>query len=70
MLRKMALLDLNKCRPGACPGGICAAVRVCPSGLLKQEAAYAMPEPEPSSCRACGECVRACPLKAIQIISS
>jgi len=70
MLRKMALLDYNKCRPGACTGGICAAARVCPSGLLRQEMPYAMPEPEPSACRACGDCVRACPQKALQIISS
>jgi translation initiation factor RLI1 len=69
MLRKMALLDFNKCRPGACPGGVCAAAEVCPSRLLKQEAPYSMPETEPSACRACGECVRACPQKALQIIS-
>jgi translation initiation factor RLI1 len=70
MLRKIALLDFNKCRPDSCEGGICAAARACPSGLLKQETPYSMPLPEPSACRACGDCVRACPQKALQIISS
>jgi translation initiation factor RLI1 len=70
MLRKMALLDYGKCCPEKCAGGICAAALVCPSKLLRQEAPYYIPMPEPSSCRACGECVRACPQKAVQIISS
>jgi translation initiation factor RLI1 len=70
MLKKMALLDFNKCRPGECDGGVCAAARACPSGLLKQEAPFTIPQPEPYACRACGECVRACPQKAIRIISS
>jgi len=68
--RKMALLDFEKCRPELCDGGICAAAQACPSKLLQQEAPYAMPVPEPSACRACGECVRACSQKAIRIISS
>lgn len=69
MLRKVALLDFNKCRPEDCPEGICAAARVCPIGRLRQEAPYTVPEPEPSACRTCGECVRACPRKALQIVS-
>jgi translation initiation factor RLI1 len=70
MLRKMALLDFNKCQPGECAGGVCAAACACPSGLLKQETPFTIPQPEPFACRACGECVRACPQKAIRIISS
>ncbi|HUT68621.1 MAG TPA: 4Fe-4S binding protein [Dehalococcoidales bacterium] len=70
MARKLALLDYYKCRPDACEGGVYASAQVCPSKLLKQEAAYTVPMPEPSSCRACGDCVRACPQKAIRLVSS
>jgi translation initiation factor RLI1 len=70
MPKKMALLDFNKCTPDSCDGGICAAARACPSRLMKQEAPYTVPMPEPFACRACGDCVRACPQKAIRIISS
>jgi translation initiation factor RLI1 len=69
MTRKTALLDYTKCVPGECPGGVCAAVQICPSRLLKQEEPYFVPMTEPSFCRACGECVRACPMKAIEIVS-
>ena len=69
MARKMALLDYSKCRPGSCEGGICAAAAVCPSKLLKQEEPFAPPMPEPSACRACGECVRACPQQAMRIVT-
>ena len=69
MRRKTALLDYTKCTPGECEGGVCVAALACPSKLLKQEKPYAMPMTEPSFCRACGECVRACPLKAIEIVS-
>ena len=70
MTKKMALLDFEKCRPDGCDGGICAAAQACPSRLMKQEAPYETPMPEPFACRACGDCVRACPQKAIRIISS
>jgi heterodisulfide reductase subunit A-like polyferredoxin len=70
MPRKMALLDYSKCIPGGCSEGVCVAALACPSRLLHQEAPYSIPMPEPSACRACGECVRACPQKAIQLVSS
>jgi Fe-S-cluster-containing hydrogenase component 2 len=69
MSRKTALLNFSKCSPASCQDGVCAAALVCPSKLLKQDSPYAVPEPEPAACRACGECVRACPQKAIQIVS-
>ena len=68
MTRKLALVDYNKCQPGECEEGICVAAQACPSKLLRQETYYSAPMPEPSACRACGECVRACPLKAIRLI--
>ena len=69
MSRKVALIDFQKCAPGNCENGICAAALACPSRLLKQEEAYSVPMTEPFACRACGDCTRACPLKAIQIVS-
>jgi translation initiation factor RLI1 len=68
--RKMALLDFNRCRPESCEGGVCAAAQVCPSRLMKQEEPYTPPMPEPFACRACGDCARACPQKAITIVSA
>ncbi len=68
--RKLALVDYGACRPGNCPDGVCAAALACPSRLLRQEAPHTPPLPEPSACRACGDCVRACPLKAISIVSA
>jgi translation initiation factor RLI1 len=69
MARKAALLDYNKCVPGECDGGVCAAAQACPSRLLKQEEPYVVPMTEPSFCRTCGDCVRACPMQAIKIVS-
>lgn len=69
MTRKTALLDYTKCAPGECDDGICVAAQACPSKLLKQEEPYFVPMTEPSYCRACGDCVRACPMKAIEIVS-
>ena len=65
---KMSLVNYNKCHPEKCDGGICAAALACTHKLLKQEAPYQIPMPDPSICQGCGDCVRACPLKAIEII--
>ena len=67
MPSKMALVDYNKCRPEKCDRGICSEALACSHKLLKQEAPYRIPMPDPSLCRGCGDCVRACPVKAIQI---
>jgi translation initiation factor RLI1 len=67
MSRKMALVDYHKCRPGECENGACAAARACPLKLLQQETPYAIPMTDPFACRACGDCVRACPMKAIRL---
>lgn len=67
MAGKLALVDYNKCRPGDCEDGICLAARACERKLLIQEASYEAPMPNPSLCRGCSDCVRACPLKAVQI---
>ena len=65
---KMALVDYNKCHPGKCDCGICAAALACSHKLLKQEAPYEMPMTDPFLCQGCGDCVRACLFKAIGIV--
>jgi len=65
---KMAIVDFRKCDPKSCDRGICIAVHACPRKLLVQEAPLEAPMPNPSICKGCGECVRACPLKAILIV--
>ena len=67
MASKMALVAYDKCQPEKCNAGVCVAALACSHKLLKQEAAYEPPMAAPSLCLACGDCVRACPLKAIQI---
>ncbi|UCH43345.1 MAG: 4Fe-4S binding protein [Dehalococcoidales bacterium] len=67
MASKMAIIDFNKCHPSEFENGICLAVQACQRKLLAQEAPYQPPMPDPSLCRACGDCLRACPLGAIQI---
>jgi translation initiation factor RLI1 len=67
MAKKMALVDFNKCRPEKC--GVCPAAEACPHKLLVQEAIAQAPMTDPSLCRGCADCVRACPEKAIQIVT-
>ncbi|MDD5287620.1 MAG: hypothetical protein PHY28_00690 [Dehalococcoidales bacterium] len=71
MPSKMALVDFNKCKPDRCDkkNGICSAARACPRKLLKQEAPHEPPMTNPSICQACADCIRACPLKAIKIVT-
>ena len=69
MPKKTVLIDYNKCHPEQCDSGTCAAVLACPKKLLKQEAPYEPPMPDPAICKGCSECVLACPLKAIRLSS-
>ncbi len=64
---KVALLVFDKCQPGSCDGGVCAAAAACPHKLIKQEAPRETPELDPFLCRGCGTCVLACPNKALMI---
>jgi translation initiation factor RLI1 len=65
---KTALVNYNKCHPEECEHGICAAAVACSRKLLTQEAPYETPMTDPSPCKGCGDCILACPLKAIEII--
>jgi translation initiation factor RLI1 len=69
MPSKVALVDFNKCRPEKCDKGVCGSAAACPHKLLKQEAPYEMPMSNASPCSACGDCVVACPLRAIIIVT-
>jgi translation initiation factor RLI1 len=68
MPKKMAVVDYNKCRPEQCNSGKCSAALACPQKLLKQEELYQAPMPDPSICKGCADCVRACPLKAMKLV--
>jgi translation initiation factor RLI1 len=64
---KMAMVQFDKCVPHQCKGGKCTAIPACKHKLIQQEKAGEIPMFSPGSCTGCGDCVRACPLKAIQI---
>lgn len=65
---KMALVNCEKCHPDKCNSGICVAALACSHKLLKQEVPYEIPMTDPSLCQGCGDCVRACLLKAIEVV--
>ena len=68
MPNKMALVVFDKCQPEKCQNGNCLALAACPHKLIKQEAPYHKPLFHPSTCQGCGDCARACPLKAVQVM--
>lgn len=65
---KMATVDFEKCLAQKCKE--CPAAKVCPRKLLRQEAPHEPPMTDPSVCRGCGDCARACPAGAIKIINT
>jgi translation initiation factor RLI1 len=69
MPKKMAMVDFNKCRPEQCLDAACPAAKACKRRLLKQEKPGEVPMPDPGLCRGCADCLRACPLGAIQIVN-
>ena len=69
MPKKLALVSFPLCHPEHCEGGVCAAALACPRHLLTQERPGQTPMPNPAICRGCADCVRACPMKAISIVS-
>ncbi len=68
MAGKAAVVNFNKCRPENCEGGVCPAIKACSHRLLKQEKLYDFPMTDSGLCQGCGNCARACPLNAIEIV--
>jgi len=63
-----AAIDYQKCQPGECDNGVCAAALECPGKVLRQEAPYEFPFSHPSRfCKGCAKCVEACSLAATQV---
>ena len=62
------ILDYKKCDPKKCDKGICAAVAVCPTKLIKQIEPCDYPIPLAGFCQECGKCSEACLLKAISML--
>jgi translation initiation factor RLI1 len=66
---KIALVTFDKCHPEKCESGVCIAAQACQRKILKQEAPNEIPMTSPMVCRGCGDCSRACPFQAIQIVT-
>ena len=67
MPNKMVVVDFSKCDPSQCQNGVCLAAQACSRKLLRQEEPGDAPMSNPALCRGCGDCIRACPLKAIRM---
>jgi translation initiation factor RLI1 len=69
MVKKVAVVDYQRCLPERCDSGICVAALECEHGSLVQGSPYEVPEINPSKwCRGCAKCARACPLEAITML--
>ena len=68
-MQKWVEVNFKKCEPKKCDPkkGICIAAQVCPHDILEQEEPFDMPMHfSRDMCIGCNDCVKACPLKAIQ----
>ena len=67
MPKRLAVIDYEKCHPDRCTDGVCLAAKACEKKLMKQLEPYEPPMMRGSMCKACTDCVKACPLGAISI---
>jgi translation initiation factor RLI1 len=68
LIRPLLTIDFDKCTPGNCHRGVCAAAGACPHRVFIQEEPYSFPMHHVARCRSCGLCICACPLQAIRIV--
>jgi len=66
MLRKIALINYNKCDPKECRDGICKAVSTCSKKVFKQEEPYGAPFINARLYSGCFDCISSCPRDAIE----
>ena len=66
MPEKIAVINYDKCNPGKCGNGECAAVKACEKKVLKQEEPYDPPFIIAELCTGCYKCITACSLDAIE----
>ncbi len=66
--KPIVIVKYVTCKPELCDPehGICPALKACTYTILEQEEAFDTPVIFHSDmCRGCGDCVAACPMKAI-----
>ena len=71
-MKKAAVINLNVCDPYKCnpKEGECQGAKQCKKKILEQEDSFEQPILlSEFMCTGCGECVPACPSKAIKINS-
>jgi translation initiation factor RLI1 len=68
IIKRIPVIDFNKCFPERCHRGICIAGYACPHKVFFQEKPYDFPMHNASMCIGCGSCSDACPLKAIRMV--
>ncbi|MBT4483681.1 MAG: 4Fe-4S binding protein [Candidatus Latescibacteria bacterium] len=70
MPKLIALIQFEKCNPETCnpKEGKCISIKACKKSIISQEMDYDIPMVFPIEiCLGCGDCVKECPLGAIQI---
>ncbi len=67
MPKPTVAVDYRRCEVEKCDQGVCLAVQECGYRILRQEAAFEMPDVYPALCRGCGLCTLACPRGAVTL---
>ncbi|MDO8672403.1 MAG: hypothetical protein Q7O66_13390 [Dehalococcoidia bacterium] len=56
---------VDKCDPGLCEGGRCAARKACPTKAIYQDEPGEVPFVNSGRCNRCVKCIGYCPARAI-----